>query len=107
MNTYDLYGYIIDSSIETARDLVEHCLNIKLQGHESLFYGGEYYRHSDIGKEHFILQKNYDSSEHEWMEEDYKEYPILLYVNEINRELVLEKVLTDTKRFKLLRRELL
>ena len=84
MNTYDLYGYDYDNNIESARQAVEGALSIILNAHESS-YLGDYYRLGSTGAENFILQHNYDEFEKEWMEENFHNYPLLLYVNGTSR----------------------
>jgi len=52
------------------------------------------------------LKTNFDSLEDAWIEEDFKEYLILLYVNKTMRHKIFEKLLEAAgSKFKLLRRE--
>ena len=103
MKTYDLYGYSYDSDLDVARQAVESLLNIQMNKHESLYHCGDYYRLGKDGAENFILQLNHDDFEDEWTEEEHKDYPLVLYVNETSRAEDIERKLTE--KFKLLRRE--
>ena len=104
---YDLYG-LRDHDLEAARAFVEHALDIELVPHESLFHCGDYYRLGNIGEEHFILQRNFDSFEGEWTEADCKEMGVLLYVNQAQRPERIEESLAEADKkgyISLLRRE--
>ncbi len=103
MTIHDLYGYIGENDIEIACTVVEKCLNMQAEAHESS-YIGEYYKFGDF-KENFTLQNNYDEFEQEWMEEEFQEYPILLYANKPSNAHAVEKQLLGTGKFKLLRRK--
>lgn len=84
MTTYLLFG-IEGDSLNDARAQVEAALEIKMELHESGYRGGEYYRLHDVGREHFILQRNYDDLEGEWTDPSCKDCGILLYANEVER----------------------
>lgn len=104
MKTYDLYGIRVDD-LETARAVVEDALRIKLNPHESSYHCGDYYRVGDAGAEHIVLQRNHDDLEKEWTEEGFKEFPVLLYVNETDRAADIENALARMPAVSLLRRE--
>lgn|SRR5678815_366455 len=104
--TYDLYGVFADD-IEDARSLVEQVLGITLQPHESGYRGGLYFRLHDVGKEHFILQRNFDAHEEEWLEPEHTEMPFILYVNETSRSRELQDALGAQHHFRLLRHQIL
>jgi hypothetical protein len=104
VKTYTLYG-CTDQDIESARQIIQDTFGILLKAHESSYHCGAYYRFGDIGKEHFILQYNYDNLEQEWTENAFQIYPLLLYVNETARAEDLESKLTSNQKFKLLKRE--
>lgn len=84
MKTYDLYGLNVDS-LEDARVLVESALSIELVPHESGYHCGAYFRLGNVGREHFVVQKNFDDSDGEWTVPEHKDRPFLLYVNETDR----------------------
>jgi hypothetical protein len=104
MKTYDLYGSDVQD-IELARQIIADAVLVKLIAHESSYHCGDYYRSGDIGSEHFMLQRNFDEHENEWTEQDFKTFPLLLYINETIRSEYFENKLVLDKRFKLLRRE--
>ena len=101
---YDMYGCKL-LSLESAKSYVEHALTVKFAIRESDYFG-KYYRH-DFGDGEIVeIKTNFDSSEDAWIEENFKEYPVLLYVNKTMRHETFEKLLDATGReFKLLRRE--
>jgi len=84
MTTYLLFG-IEGDDLEAARARIEHALRIKMDLHESGYRCGEYYRLGDVGREHFILQKNFDEIEEDWTEPGCKNYGLLFYANETSR----------------------
>jgi hypothetical protein len=95
MKTFDLYGFENDD-IDVVRRNVEEALGLNLEENESSYHCGQYYRHGSSGQEHLILQRNFDSLEGEWAEDEFREVPLLLYVNatrrgdEIQQALVLQ-----------------
>lgn len=65
---------------------------IRLTAHESA-YRGAYYRSGPTGGEHFLLQPNYLAHGDEWIDEEHREYPVLLYVNETTRADEIDRML--------------
>lgn len=105
MTTCDLYS-IKGNNLEGVRAAIEHALGVEFVLHESDYYGGDYYRTSNLGGEHLILLNNFDPFDKEWIEADFQEYKILLYVNETVRAHEIEELLTDSIfKISLLRRE--
>ncbi len=104
--TYDLYGVHADN-IEEARSSVEKALGLKLHSHESSYRGGAYFRLHDVGKEHFILQQNYDSFEREWTEPEHSDSPFVLYVNESPRSEDIQRALRTKPNIRLLRHQVI
>ncbi|HCK67017.1 MAG TPA: hypothetical protein DHW49_12200 [Anaerolineae bacterium] len=84
MKTY-IFGFK-DSDIEVIRIALEKSLKIKFSPHDSLYLGGEYYRHSNEKKETFILRKNTDLLDNELAEFEYPEFNILLFVETSQQE---------------------
>ena len=84
MKTYMLFGFP-DEDLQTTREAVEAALGIRMVLHESSYRCGDYFRSGDVGSEHFILQKNFDDVEGEWMDPTFPDCGILLYANETNR----------------------
>lgn len=81
MSIYDLYG-VVEGDIESARAFLERAIQISFVPHESSFYGGEYFRIELPDHSSFMLLRNYNDTENEWLEEEYRGFPLLLYVNE-------------------------
>ncbi|WP_086932714.1 hypothetical protein [Agarilytica rhodophyticola] len=105
-NVYDMYGFKFDD-INTAKSFIDEALNIEMVAHESGYHCGDYFRFGDVGKEHFILQRNFDDFEQEWTEESYSKYPLLFYVNETKRNESISKLLLLNERVSLLKHEII
>ena len=103
MKIFDLYGLKGNGDLESARQLAERALRVNLGPHSS-GYVGAYYRFGLSGSENFVLHENFNETEQELNEKAFKEYPVLLYVNESQQAEVLEKLLR-AEGFVLLRRE--
>ena len=91
METDELYGIECDN-LETAREIIEQLLDVKLVAHESLYYGGDYY-YGVMQEESYTLQWNFDLIDGELAEADFKEWGILLYVEGTLRPQELEAIL--------------
>ncbi|WP_058910602.1 hypothetical protein [Entomohabitans teleogrylli] len=105
MSFYDLYGFH-NVSLEQARLFFEKVLNINFEAHESLYQGGDYYRHGEKGGENFLLRKNIDPfDDNEPVEPNFLEYNILLYVNNTHRSLELQSMLHNLEQCRLLKSE--
>jgi hypothetical protein len=78
MHTFDHYGIKINDAAAMAQKLTP-VLGVKFSPHESSFWG-EYFLGDigDVGNIR-IISNFYDG---DWREEDYREYPLLLEVNE-------------------------
>ncbi len=101
---FDLYGCRL-KDLEFAKMEVEHALDVKLKPHESDYHGGDYYRFDSSSGESFLLKRNFDAVEGEWFEDQFKEFPILLYVDKTQRPEEIEKRLQRSgPEFTLLRR---
>ncbi len=91
MKTYVLYG-LPDGPLEDYVQRLSSALGIGFTAHESS-YRGVYYSSGPLGQEHFDLQPNYLPHEEEWMVEKYRDFPVLLYVNETTRADELDRLL--------------
>jgi len=100
--SYVLFG-IECGSLEEARLLVERTLHVTLQGHESDYQGGDYYRLRDPKTENLKLKRNYYESRNEWAEADHKEAPFLLCVSDTRRGEEIIDVLTSVEGVRCLR----
>jgi len=92
MKSYIIYG-VAEEQGDEFRSRLNETLGVVLVAHESS-YRGVYYRAGSTGEEHIILQPNYLSQDDEWIDEEHKEYPLLLYVNETLRPDELDKLLS-------------
>lgn len=77
-----IYGFRTNQLLELAQ-LLEQALEMKFEERDSL-YKGVYYRF-ETDDEEFSLQSNRDPvskpDEDQWIEERYKDFPVLLYVD--------------------------
>jgi hypothetical protein len=94
MKTFDLYGFS-SMDLEGIRRRVEDALGVVLDPHESSYQGGIYFRYGALRGEHLVLKRNFDHVEHEWAEESFKAFDVLLYVNETCRGDEMRKVLSE------------
>ncbi len=78
---YYLFG-IREDNLDKAKKLVADVLGIEFSLHDSTYMCGDYFLAEDVGGGSFVLQKNFDPSDGEWTERKFKDFPILLYVNE-------------------------
>ncbi|MDD0967807.1 MULTISPECIES: hypothetical protein [Pseudomonas] len=104
MAAYDLYG-VKNLSVSAARSKVEESLELSLDRRESGYHGGEYYFFGNKESEHLTLKNNIDPFDGEAVEQEFPEYPVLLYVDSTGRAEEITKKLAEE--FFLLRRELL
>jgi hypothetical protein len=92
MKAYDLYGFK-GLTLDQARSVVEQALGVHFVPHESSHWG-EYYKSGGFVGETIKIRPKYDA-ENECIEEGFKEYDVLLYVDETERADVLREVLTS------------
>ena len=90
MKQFDTYGFA-RADIEAARSAFEKALAVRTTPHESS-YLGDYFRFDEGGKETFSLQDNFDELSREARYDQFKEYPVLLFV-ETERAAEIEKTL--------------
>ena len=104
MKSYILYG-LKSHDLVSAKKSVEYALGVNLIEAESSYHGGTYYRLKNIGEEHFVLQRNLELDD-ELAEDDFPDYPILLYANEARKPEDLQKLLfSEVKGISLLKKE--
>jgi hypothetical protein len=78
-HTTILFGFVA-GTLESISSEVSMALGVKFHLHDSQFRGGDYYRF-ESGRELYILQRNNDGgSPDERAEEEFGNYPILLYI---------------------------
>ena len=80
MRTFDTYG-IRGGDLERARELVEQALAIKFVGHESMFWGGDYYLATLRRPANIAIRNNYNSFAEALTEESHPEMTIIITVN--------------------------
>lgn len=90
---FDLYGFKI-SDIENARKLIEKALNVKFIAHESSYFG-DYYKVKLNNNEDYMLQYNFMGHDEGWMEPEFTEYSLLLYVNGTPRSEAIKEILKN------------
>lgn len=104
---YDLYGFT-HTNLEQVRTQLESILNFQLAPHDSIYRGGLYYRNDTSSSASFELQNNYNPEEEAYTEEQFSEYPLLLYVNEPKDPFIIEnRLLKNLPSTQLLRRKAL
>ncbi len=79
MKTHLVYG-VKNSNIEYVRNQVEKALGVQFELHESLYYGGDYYRYQGAYPEKIVIRKNLDLIDNEPAELDFRDYEVLLYI---------------------------
>jgi len=79
-NTYDTY--CIDAvDLEAARDCLERTLSIKLILHESMFWGGGYYRAACDAFEELTVRRNYNSFTNRLNERDFPDCAMVVTIS--------------------------
>lgn len=84
MVSSNIYGSE-EHDLEKVKSVIEDNLQIIFVAHNSSYRGGDYYRSGELNNEHFILQRNLDLIDNEPAEQDFLNYPIILYVEETGR----------------------
>ncbi|MDT4837941.1 hypothetical protein [Phytopseudomonas flavescens] len=101
---YDLYGGR-ELSLLLAKEHVEEMLGVSLEERESSYQGGIYYVWGRNDSEHYVLKVNVDPFDEEPVEQDFPDFPVLLYINATERSSSIEEVVRKDSFFKLLRHE--
>ena len=94
MTAFDLYGFQ-NSKLEVTKLLLESALNVAFSTHESAYRGGKYFRQGNLIEEHFELLRNIDLFDGRPSEPDFKDYPVLLYVNRTSRSDFLQNLFKE------------
>jgi hypothetical protein len=103
MITYLRWG-ILQNDIDELANRIEKIFDIMLVARESSFKG-EYYSTAINAEEDFSLQPNYVLAQQDWMMEDHKQYPCLLYIETQRPDEIIEMLSTQGDDFVLLRRK--
>jgi hypothetical protein len=80
MRTALLFG-LTATELDDGRAMVEGAVGLRMELHDSSFYGGDYFRGRGPGDEELILRYNYDDLDDEWTEPDHAQYPLLLLID--------------------------
>ena len=86
---HDLYGST-DRDLDKAKRLVERALGCTLEGHESLYQGGDYYRAHLINGESIVVKRNLDPFDGKPVESEFPRHPVLIYINNTSRSSEIE-----------------
>jgi hypothetical protein len=92
MKSFDLYGFK-DRTLEQVKSVVEQAVGVQFVSHESSFWG-EYYKCGGLACETIKIHHNYDT-ENECIEESFKGFDVLLYVDKTDRGDALREALTS------------
>jgi hypothetical protein len=86
-----LFGFR-SGALAAAADAVARSLGVTFELHDSVWRGGDYYVH-EAGSEKIIIQRNNDGGPAtEPAEEDFPDYPVLVYVETERPEPVMEQM---------------
>ncbi len=103
MKRFDLYG-ACGGSLEEVRLRVQHGLDRDFVLHESGYRGGEYFRAAGPPEE-VLLQTNAPDEEGYYPEPEFREWPILVYINDSQRWGELDRRIAEIHSLVLLRSE--
>jgi uncharacterized protein YacL (UPF0231 family) len=96
----DLYGSK-SQDLEDVKSRVERVLESTLEERDSTYFGGRYYKAVLMNGEEIVVRRNFDPLDQEAAETEFKEYPIIVYVNNSMRaeqvRTVFEKVGLELK----------
>lgn len=92
MSVVDLYG-IKNKQMEDIKLSIESALKATMVLHESSFWG-EYYMMGYSYEENLTLHNNFNDVEKDWLKPEFKDFDILLYINNSSRTEELQKLLT-------------
>lgn len=99
---FDIYGCKVED-IDLVKDQMEEVLGIKMRERESTFYG-RYFRYSNELEE-IDCKRNWNHDEEEILFEEYREYPMLVFISGTLRPEEFERKLkTSQIHFTLLKR---
>jgi len=79
---FDLYGFEIEG-FRVTKEILEEALNLEFSTHHSDYYGSYYLAKLSEGGE-ISAKGNYDEIEHGFLEPDFQNIEILIYVDKVN-----------------------
>lgn len=66
--------------MDGVREEIERVISVKFEPRDSSYLGGAYYGAGGQGGESIMLTRNYVSAIDDYLEDDYKEWPLLLRI---------------------------
>jgi hypothetical protein len=81
MNKELRFGFS-ESDISRLKEQLEALFRHIFEERESSYYGGRYFKFESSALGQFVLQKNFDSEENEWIEDSHQDLPLLLDIND-------------------------
>jgi hypothetical protein len=107
MAYYDLYGFDIENP-DAALQILEEILEVRFNTHDSLYFG-VYYMTKGIKGDKISIKRNFDPQEEEYLEPDFQNVDVLIYVDKASAEVAkeYEEKIVKIDKIKLLRREII
>jgi hypothetical protein len=97
MKIYDTYGFKLED-LEEIRSDFEMLSGVILEKHKGSYMGGIYYSKGQPNEENYILRRNY-ANEEGWIEEEYKDLEVILYISRSQRSDELRNLLLNHFRY--------
>jgi len=106
MTYYDLYGFEIED-IDDASQILEDILQVRFNTHDSLYFG-IYYMTKAMRGDKISIKSNFDPEEEEYLEPDFQDVDVLIYVDKASAEVAkeYEEKLREIDKIRLLRRKI-
>lgn len=106
MTYYDLYGFEIED-IDDASQIIEDILQVRFNTHDSLYFG-IYYMAKGMRGDKISIKSNFDPEEEEYLEPDFQDVDVLIYVDKASAEVAkeYEEKLREIDKIRLLRRKI-
>jgi hypothetical protein len=78
-NYYFTFGSQL-GDLEAVKEYLNERLELEFEARESS-YLGEYYKYSGKSADRISIEKNFNQNENEWREENFMQFPVLIYVS--------------------------
>jgi hypothetical protein len=91
---HDVYGFR-KGTLNDAATLVESALDINLVEGDSIYYGGQYYRHRISTDRGLKLYRNHDETTGAWVREEYPDCAVILEVDDLDAMDKIHRKLTE------------
>jgi len=107
MTYYDLYSFDI-KELNSASKILEEILKVKFNTHDSLYFG-VYYMAKGIKGDTISIKRNFDPQEEEYLEPDFQNIDVLIYVDKASAEVAkeYEEKLLKIDQIRLLKRDII